>query len=148
MHLKRSILCVAILASATSCTWSPVYRRDAQIVPIIDVNDEPSTVLVQTRARLRDIIGHVAERHGMESCPSLIGRKREVAKYCTTNEGMLYMLTIRATELDGAFLIRIEEPDTTAFFKARESKRFRTIWNDLLLRLRAEWPGCVSEGTM
>jgi hypothetical protein len=143
MYITRLVLCVALLVSVPSCT--PVYQRNAWLVPTVAANDDASIVSAQTRSRLGDVLGEIAERYGMVSCPSFLHRKREVTRYCTPNEGVSYMLTIRADQLNGVFLIEIEEGDPGALFKARESDRVRIIWNDLLLRLDAEWPGCVSE---
>jgi hypothetical protein len=145
MHLTRFGLCMAILASVTSGACTLVYRRDVQVVPTIGGNDECSTVSAQTRSRLGGILGDIAQRHGMVPCPSLISLKPEIGRICTPWRGINYTLTIRATQLDNGFLIELQEPDTTAVFKARESNRARTIWNDLLARLHAEWPGCVSD---
>jgi hypothetical protein len=145
MHLTRLVLCLALLVSVASCTWSPVYQRSARLVPTIATNGEGSTVSAQTRSRLGDLLGDIAKRYEMVPCPTFLGRKREVSRYCTSNEGIHYMLTLHVTQLNGVFLIEIEEPDSTAFFKAKQSDRLRTIWSDLLLRLHAEWPGCVSE---
>ena len=137
---------MAILASVTSAACTLVYRRDVQVVRKIGGNDDCSTVSAQTRSRLGDILGDIAKRHGMVPCPSLISLKPEIGRICTPWKGINYTLTIRATQLDGGFLIELQEPDTLAIFKASESNRARTIWNDLLARLYAEWPGCVSDG--
>ena len=109
MYLTRLVLCMALLVSVPSCTL--VYQRNARLVPTIAANDDASSVSTQTRSRLGDILGDIAERYGMVPCPSFLHRKREVARYCTPNEGVTYMLTIRADQLNGVFLVEIEEGD-------------------------------------
>lgn len=141
--MRGTLLAAAIAMAVTSCSWSPVFQRNL----VLPAAGPPCEVLAADTDRLRTslarIMDDVAERNGLEPCPSLIDRKREVHRVCTPWAGVHYTLSLTARQTNGTFRIELEEPDHGAFFRASESERARIIWNDLIRRLQEEFPDCV-----
>ncbi len=145
MNMKnvwRLILLFSSLLFITSC-WTPVYKRETILVPIIPDMVGSSTILSQTRSWLVDALANIAEDNELVDCRFSLASRQNIAEYCSPNVGVNYMLTLRAIELTDRFKIIVEDPDVTAFFKAKESERLRSIWNELIMQLDARWPGRV-----
>ena len=136
------LLCgLGVVLLAAAC--SPLFQRHTWVLPFCAQSAGQIDTLEHMRFKVGNVLDNVAGQHGLTPCQSLLKFKHEVARYCTPDEGMQYMLIIWADERDGAFEIQLEEPDAGAFFKADESERARIIWNDLLQRLQEQFPGCV-----
>ena len=147
MYSIQPILLLVSLVSMTSCTWVPVFQRQAQLVPAKTIDGEPAAAPDEVQSTIKEILNAVAKRHGLEACPSLLHPKRELGRFCSPGEGILYTLIVSATRINGTFRIQLEDADRNAFWKAKESDRARRIWSDLYLQLNAVFPGRISETT-
>lgn len=83
MYSARPVLMLLVIVSVASCTWSPVFEREAQLVPAIAIDDETSTASAQERSTPREILDAVAEHHGLEPCSSLLYRQRGFGIFCS-----------------------------------------------------------------
>lgn len=141
-NVWRLILLLSSLFFIASC-WTPIYKRQTMLIPMIPDKVDRTTILSETRSLLANVLDNIAEQNNLQDCRFSLANRKIIAEYCTPNVGVNYMLRVRATQLIDRFEIVVEEPDTTAFFKAKESNRLRKVWNELLTQLDEKWPGRV-----
>ncbi len=148
MRVARLIVVLTVLGALASCSWSPVFRRQAELVPTVVLHDESATNTALVRSTVETILRDIAEHHGLERCrfwPSFVELKREVGRFCSPGEGVHYTLTISATQTNGGFRIKLEEPDAGAFWKAKESARASAIWKVLIMQFDAAFASQITE---